>query len=113
MKVNQGIESEFALSSGGRERPRRMVMGSAEIFENDCLGIVVGLVKRGYAPHKRRAIQKWGDAAVEVPLSGAVTACLSGNVGRFHDQPPRHASWHVGCVRCDEEGEHRNGGVDL
>src|SRR3989442_13146119 len=96
MNPNQGIESEFALSSGRRERPRRMVMASAGIFENDCLGIAVGLVKRGYAPHKRRAIQKGGDAGEEGPLSGAGTAGLSGNMRGFPDHPTPKATGRFG-----------------
>ena len=107
------IESAFALSPGGRERPRRVIMSSAEILENDCLGIVCGLVKRSDAPHERRAVQRGGDVAVEVRFTRAVAARRSGNVGRFHHKSERHARGRVGSVPCDEKGERRNGGVDL
>jgi len=97
----------------GAAKAAVVIMSSAEILENDCLGIVCGLVKRSDAPHERRAVQRGGDVAVEVRFTRAVAARRSGNVGRFHHKSLRHARWRVGSVPCDEKGERRNGGVDL
>ena len=72
MNTDQGIDSAFAFGPRRWKRPGRMIMGSAQIFQDDDFAIAFRLLKSSETRHERWTGQKRRYSAVKLSLTPGV-----------------------------------------